>query len=368
MRLVHFADLHLDAAFRWAGPELARRRRQALRDTLGAILALADEVDAEAILCAGDLYEQERFTPDTREFLRRAFAATHRRIFIAPGNHDPYGPQSLYAQVAWPANVTVFSQPRLAPVELAPGLKLWGAAFDRPTRTEGFLGGGFQVDRGGVHLALFHGSEQSGFAAALAAGKTPHAPFEAAQIGAAGLAHAFVGHYHRPRDAEDHTYPGNPDPLSFGESGDRGAVVVDVGADGSLRRERRVVAVSRVHDLTVDVTGCATFQEVLDRAAEALAGLGGVARLTLTGELAPDVDLHLEALTHLPHQLEADPIVRTHGLHVGYDLDAIAEEPTVRGRFVGDVLAAPDLGDEERRRILTTGLRALDGRDDLDVP
>jgi DNA repair protein SbcD/Mre11 len=367
VRLVHFADLHLDAAFRWAGPELARRRRQALRDTLGAILALADEVDAEAILCAGDLYEQERFTPDTREFLHRAFAATHRRIFVAPGNHDPYGPQSLYAQVPWPANVTIFSETRLVPVELAAGLTLWGAAFDRPTRTDGFLDGGFHVDREGLHLALFHGSERSGLVAEIA-GKTPHAPFEAAQIGAAGLAHAFVGHYHQPRDAADHTYPGNPDPLTFGESGERGAVVVEVGADGSIGRQRRVVAVSRVHDLTIDVTGCASFQEVLDRAAAALAGLGGVARLTLTGELAPDVDLHLEAISHLPHQLEAEPLVRTRNLHVGYDLDAIAGEPTVRGRFVVDVLAAADLGDEERRRVLTTGLRALDGREDLDVP
>jgi DNA repair protein SbcD/Mre11 len=57
MRLVLFSDLHLDTAFRWAPPDVARRRRRALRDTLVRIVALADEVDADAICCGGDLYE-----------------------------------------------------------------------------------------------------------------------------------------------------------------------------------------------------------------------------------------------------------------------------------------------------------------------
>lgn len=366
MRFVFFADLHLDTAFAWAGPEVARKRRQSLRDSLRAILSLADEVDADAILCAGDLYEHERFTPDTRAFLRSTFVDTHRRIFIAPGNHDYYGPTSLYAQVAWPPNVTIFRTAHFTAVELTQGLTLWGAAFQGPTRTSGFLDHGFHVDRGGTHLALFHGSERSGLVAELA-GKVPHAPFDAPQIREAGLSHAFVGHYHEPRDAESHTYPGNPDPLSFGETGKRGAVIVDISPDGSVCRDRRVLATSEVHDIETDITGCTNFQEIRDRAAATLSGLTGVARLTLTGELSPDVDLDLESLRHLVHELDAPPVVRTRNLAVGYYLNDIAKEPTVRGQFVRDVLAAA-LDEDEGRRILFTGLRALEGRDDLELP
>ena len=58
-------------------------------------------------------------------------------------------------------------------------------------------------------------------------------------------------------------------------------------------------------------------------------------------------------------------------LHVGdlrpaYDIEAIQEEPTVRGQFVRDVLN-DGLSSDETRRVLITGLRALGGRDDLDV-
>jgi exonuclease SbcD len=54
-------------------------------------------------------------------------------------------------------------------------------------------------------------------------------------------------------------------------------------------------------------------------------------------------------------------------LRAAYDLDAIAGEATVRGQFVRDVLDS-QLEPSLRQRVLVTGLRALDGRDDLEVP
>ncbi len=49
-------------------------------------------------------------------------------------------------------------------------------------------------------------------------------------------------------------------------------------------------------------------------------------------------------------------------LDVGHDLDALADERTVRGQFVRDVRADPSLDEDTRTRVLLAGLRALDGR------
>lgn len=368
MRFVLFSDLHLDTAFTWAPPDAARRRRQALRDVLGRILALADEVDADAILSGGDLYEHERATPDTAAFLREALGSTSRPVLLAPGNHDWFGPDSLYRQVTWPSNVAVYDETRLRPRSLTDGMTVWGAAHLAPANTDGFLDDGFHADRGGVNLALFHGSERSGLAFEDTT-KRPHAPFDAEQIAAAGLDHAFLGHHHRPVAAADHTYPGNPDPLTFGEDGMRGAVVASVAADGSVDREWRPVAVTEAHDLDVDVTGCASQQELRERVRSALAGRRGVARVTLNGDLCPDVDVRPQTDLSLAG-LASDGIdaltVRIGAVGVAYDTDAIAAEGTVRGQFVRDVLDA-DLDEDDRRRVLVTGLRALEGRDDLEV-
>lgn len=364
MRLLLIADVHLDTPFTWAGPEVARHRRRAIRSALERAVAVAAERDADAFLVAGDLYEQELFAPDTSAFLRNLFGSTDMRIFIAPGNHDWYGPQSIYQQEAWTPNVHVFSEDRLAPVELADGLTLWGAAHRAPANTDGFLDG-FVVDRDGIHLALFHGSEQGAFTWQ-ESGKVAHAPFHAEQIPAAGLHHALVGHFHAPQLADWHTYPGNPDPLAFGETGFRGAVLVEVMADGSVQRESIPVASSTVHDLTVDLTGTTNANEAIQRVSAEIAGLSGCVRATLTGEISPEVDIQVSDFRPLGAHLDAF-VPRVGRLTVSYDFDALMVEATVRGQFTRDVLAS-DLDEETQRRVLITGLRALDGRaNDLEV-
>jgi DNA repair exonuclease SbcCD nuclease subunit len=279
VKLLLFADLHLDTRFPNEGP----LRRQALRDTLGRIVDLAEESQADAVLCAGDLYEHERCSPHTASFLQSSFDCPVP-VFLAPGNDDWYGPQSVYQQVDWSPNVHVFSSESLTPVELADGITLWGAAHVGPGPARDFLDG-FAVNRGGVNLALGHGC----------------APED---VEITGLDHAFLGHVHTPEHAVRYTFPGNPDPLTPGETGERGAVLCTVHDDGTVSREVFDVSASR-------------------------------------------------SLGLLAERAEAFPSL---------DFDSVAAERTVRGQFVRDVLADPSLDTALRGRVLATGLRALEER------
>jgi DNA repair exonuclease SbcCD nuclease subunit len=358
IRLLLAADVHLDAPFVWAAPEVARARRRALRDGVRRIAVLAEQVRADALCFAGDLFEQERAVPDTGEFLRTLFAAVPCPVLLAPGNHDWYGPGSLYQRVQWPRHVMVFDDDRLQPFSLTDGFTIWGAAHRAPANTDGFLEG-FRVDRGGVSVGLFHGSERRGFAGQ-ESGKLPHAPFTSDQVPAAGLSHALVGHFHRPALERWHTYPGNPEPLSFGETGERGAVLVSVAEDGSVTREIHPVLESPWHDVEVRVDGVAHADEIRERVQDALQPLAGVVRLAVSGVAEAGADLSRLDLSGLGRHLEA-LIVRPLQVSAGYDFSALASEPTVRGHFIRDVLAS-ELPAQEQQRVLDVGLRALDGR------
>jgi len=361
-RLLHFADLHLDAPFAWAAPEIARRRRQNRRDALTRILDLAAAEGVAAIFSGGDLFEHDRITPDTVEFLRSSFARTDLPIYLAPGNHDWYSQASPYALVDWSRNVHLFTEARLVPIQLADGLVLWGAAHRAPANTDGFFAG-FRANTGGVQIALAHASER-GALGWQETGKQPHAPFEPAEVESAGIAHAFLGHYHVPRDAERYTYPGNPDPLEFGEEGPRGAVLATVHPDGRIERERRTVAVSEVHDIAIPLTGAEHSGDVRAAVEAALAPLRGSVRATLTGEVPPAVQVDPRELARLGEHL--DGFVLRSAVATGYALDEIAAETTVRGQFVRDATA--EIADPAQRdRVIRTGLRALEGRGDLEV-
>lgn len=364
VKIVHFADLHLDRAFAWAGPAAASGRRENQRKVLRRIVELAQEVEADALFCGGDLYEHDRITRDTAEFLVKVFESlSPTRVFLAPGNHDWYGPESPYAARGWSDNVHIFRAARFEPTPLGDGVTLWGAAHLAPANTDNFLRD-FRVEGDGCHLALFHGAEKN-WLTEQGVGKEPHAAFDAVEIERARFTHAFLGHYHRPRDSKFLTYPGNPDPLEFGETGDRGVVIASVEGDGEIHRERRRVALTETRDLALDLTGCTTRGEVTERLEERASGASGFVRLTVSGDLHPDMDLEESHLRQCLRDFDAVQV--RWEVRPAYDFAALREEDTVRGQFVRDVLEADLMADEERR-VLMTGLRALDGREDLEVP
>ena len=368
MRLLAFSDLHLDAPFARSGPKLARVRRAELRDTLNRIVGLAGDLEVDVLMCAGDLYEHELFTPDTVQLLQRLFAEVAPiPVLVAPGNHDWYGPGSIYTTADWSPNVHIFGSGDLTPYDGLDGVRVWGFAHKNPSQTVNPLGG-FAVEGDALHLGLLHGSEVGGWASVAQSHpeKIRHAPFRAESIAAAGLAHCIVGHYHSPFMGDFHTYTGAPAPLSFKDQGKGGAVEVELDDQGAIvKRTLHRVTKLNVHDLALDVSGCADFGEIESRMDALLAPLEGIARVTLYGELGTAVELDIGVLSERRGLLR-DLLVRVGSVYSGYDLAAIKEEPTVRSAFVKDVMEA-DLDDDERHRVIITGLRALEGRSDLAV-
>src|SRR5579871_1954019 len=89
LRILAFAGLRLDASFPWATPEAGQAARAERQLALDAICAIAAS-EADAVLCAGDLYDQERHHPDTGELLRQAFGGlAPLPVVLVPGESDP---------------------------------------------------------------------------------------------------------------------------------------------------------------------------------------------------------------------------------------------------------------------------------------
>ena len=109
----------------------------------------------------------------------------------------------------------------------------------------------------------------------------------------------------------------------------------------------------------LDISGTTHTGQAQSMVREALASCGGFVRLTLTGEIAPGVDLDLAEFSAAVVAPQLDALsTRIAQVRAAYDFEALAQEATVRGQFVRDVQAASDLSDDDRRRVLTTGLRA----------
>src|SRR6202022_3938896 len=91
LRLLHFADLHLDRSF--ASERLfgvgAQRRREDLRSALQRIVQRAREAQADLITCGGDLFEQDHVTRETASFIVQTLETLGHRGPLAPGHPHP---------------------------------------------------------------------------------------------------------------------------------------------------------------------------------------------------------------------------------------------------------------------------------------
>ncbi len=142
VKIVHAADFHLDSAFGALRADKARLRRQESRALLSRLSELVNARGADILLLSGDLFDGETVYRETLEALAASLGAMHARVFIAPGNHDPYSARSPYALPIWPSNVHIFTSGEIERVVL-PELScaVYGAAFTSAVQDEGLLEG-----------------------------------------------------------------------------------------------------------------------------------------------------------------------------------------------------------------------------------
>lgn len=370
IRLLHTADIHLDASFAAGGypSSFGPQRRQRLRDVVTAAVTRAANWPADALLIAGDLFDADRVTQDTADFLRRLFeSAAPLPVVIAPGNHDPFTPNSRYATTTWPANVHIFNRPEWQAITIGDALTVHGFAFDGPDISSNPFGTLTLPEDGRVHVAVAHGAERG----CLPEGQKLYAPFSAAESTPMGLRYLALGHYHTLKQIEvpsnaEVWYSGAPEGHGFDETGVRYWLETEI--DGARTRVTPVESAKSVYTRTqIECGEFKSSQDLVDaiRAVRTDATRGCIAKIVLRGTAAAawrnslanirdSVESEFEALI-LDDQTVAEE---------GYD--ALAQDPTSLGLFVrrmNDVIAT-EFDPQQRRlyeRARELGLAAYRG-------
>ena len=206
IKLIHGADLHLDSPFSGLTPEQAAARRQEQRELLDRLARLAREREADLLLLSGDLLDSRRTYRETAQALARSLGSLPCPVFLAPGNHDFYGPQSLYAALDWPENVHIFTSGSVRRAEL-PGLDcvVYGRAFLGPREDRSPLEG-FRAERDGrVQLMAVHGEVD---------GRGEYGPISREDIACSGLDYLALGHIHQTSGLQREGAPSGPIPAA----------------------------------------------------------------------------------------------------------------------------------------------------------
>lgn len=356
IKIIHTADIHLDSPLSSQTAENAALRRQELRSAFTNMLLYARLNEVDLLLMAGDVVDSKYATRETASLLAKEFAAMPKvRIVIAPGNHDPYAPGSVWSSAAFPSNVYIFDRPELSYFAFDDiGCDVYGYAFTSRTMTQCPFASKRAVRPERINLLCGHGD--------MTAANSAVCPITRADLEQSGFDYAALGHIHNSGGIQTagrtyYGYSGCLEGRDFGECGCKGAIYaeIDRGPDGAVTVSARGLRFSRRHyeSLTLDVTGCRTAEEAAAKYAEAVKAVpaesGRILRVILVGSVTPDFT---------PGTLAKDESITLVDRTVPtFDTDALRADPGIRGTFYRSLLPMLESGDPGKRETAAEALR-----------
>lgn len=245
LSIVHLADLHLGASYSFLSAAKASIARESQFSALQRAVDHANSQFCNAILIAGDLFDQPQPAPAVAKRAFSILAQANCCVLIAPGNHDYLCADSPYLTAQRPEQVYVFTSPMLTSFPISDRALVWGAAFcdqsaSIPLEVE------LATDR--PNLCLVHSDlkTQSGY--------NPYTPSD---FKASGFAYAALGHNHAysgMRRAGNTIYA-CPGSLSGGGADDVGAKGFLFGQIGEETKFRFIPSGGvEFHPLKIDFT------------------------------------------------------------------------------------------------------------------
>jgi DNA repair exonuclease SbcCD nuclease subunit len=220
------------------------------------------------------------------------------------------------------------------------------------------------------NIVLSHGSDVS----RVPVGKSKHGPFAVEEIVRKNVQYCALGHYHQQRrldnpfDGAQVWYSGIPEGRGWDEEGPCGYLAVEI-ADDAVTVEGRICNQYALNTLVVNCDTFSTREQILDSILQQRSILFDsktILRIRLVGSLDPRLDLSIPELEERLAD-QALYIQWEDRTHPALDFDLLAQEKTLRGRFVrimGERLAAAP---EEERDMLERarhyGVQALSGRE-----
>ena len=259
MKFVHIADMHFDTPFKMLSDrrDLGETRRLDQRKAFKKMIEYIKENKIPYLFIAGDLYDNEYIRESTISFINDSFKQIpNTKIYIAPGNHDPYLKNSYYAKYNWNENVKIFTA-NVEKVENEDFI-LYGYGFEDFYCNNSNIENIKLENREKINILLTHcnldGSDKL---------EKEYNNLSSKKLQEIGFDYVAIGHIHKKNVEEkiNIIYPGSTISLGFDELGKHGMVVGNL-EKGKLNLEFITLDEKEFKEQEFDVSEIQTIEEL----------------------------------------------------------------------------------------------------------
>jgi len=357
MKFVHIADLHLDMPFTTLSNRtgIGELRRTEQREALKKVIEYIQKNEIPYLFIAGDVYEQNYIRESTIQYINALFKQIpNTRIFITPGNHDPYLKNSFYNQYHWNENVFIFSG-KIEKIEL-PECDIYGYGFEDYYIKNNKIKEIKIENPNKINIFITHGTLEGG------QDNSGYNPLHPKELKMLGMDYIALGHIHKlyynQEENQTIVYPGSTVSLGFDELGKHGMIVGEL-EKGSVKLEFIPIDTKEFVEKEIDITECKDVEELI----EILNGLELEKNIYYKIILIGKRKFEMNIYRILKNIMQEAIIKIKNETTLYYDIENIAEEINLKGLFIKEIknkMQENIIEKEVLEKALEIGLEAFD--------
>ena len=347
VKVLHCGDMHFDTPFKELNSKLSIISKEELLEVLSTIINICKNNSVDILLMAGDIFDNLTVNKKTLVFIRESLESIENvKVFISPGNHDPYNTNSFYKMIDWPKNVHVFkgTMEKVYIEEL--DTIVWGAAFNKPHITKSLLKE-VKGEGNSINLMVLHGEISQ------SEGGNVYNPITLSDIGECGVDYLALGHRHsytgilRERNT-CYAYCGCPQGRGFDELGDKGVIIGDV-YKGAVNLEFKRTSKRNYYTIEVDISTACSNEEIKSMILSNIIEedrLRNFYKIVLVGRVEPNLNLKEEIIFEkLKDEFYFIKIIDKTEIKI--DFDEMSKDYSLKGIFAAKLLEQLEQNEEE---------------------
>ena len=359
MKFVHVADIHFDRPFVNLSDKdyMGELRRLEQRKVFKKMIEYIKYNSVQYLFISGDLYEHKYIKQSTIEYINKLFQEIpNTKIYISPGNHDPYLKNSYYSKFKWNENVKIFSN-SIEKIE-EDDVNIYGFGFNDFYCTDCGIED-LQIDNKEKFNVLVIHSTIDG------------ANLEEKQYNSISknilrdeeFNYVATGHIHKRQIFEDPciVYPGSTVSLGFDEMGEHGMIVGQVD-NNDIQLSFIPLAETEFVENSIDVSDVISKEELLERINLLEVKENQFVKVLLVGNRNFEISVY-----ELYKLISNDRIIKIKDkTKMSYDLESMQNDITLKGLFAKEMLKRlnkENISEDDKKIIekaVEIGLEALE--------
>ena len=358
MKFVHIADMHFDTPFTNLSlkGDYGKIRRMDQREVFKKIINYIKENEIKYLFIAGDLYEHNYIRKSTIEYINQLFKQIpETKIYITPGNHDPYVMNSMYRNFEWNENVKIFTS-KIEKVETEDA-NIYGFGFDDFYCENSNVENIILDDKSKINILITHGSLNASDKMQL-----QYNPINKNKLKLVGFDYVALGHIHKldynTEENQKIIYPGSTISMGFDELGKHGFIV------GNIEKEKLEIAFipadnREFKEIEFDISEINDEEELIEKLNNIQLNTNDLYKIILIGKRNFEININ-----NLYKFINNENIIKIKNkTKLNYNLEEMANENTLKGIFINEIineLNKNNYTQEELDEMLEIGLSVLD--------